>query len=75
MHKSETASLFDFYNERLKRAGVGEEIHTAAQLSQLERIPCAASGVGMPLLTFWLLGRTRAKTMHDVESAVDPESR
>ena len=65
MYQNEMRILFDIYNDRLNRAGIGEDVVTAMQLSQIERISCAASGVGMPLLAFWLLGRRRAKEMCD----------
>jgi hypothetical protein len=73
MYQNEMNVLFDFYNERLKGVGIGEDVYTAAQLSHLERLSCAVSGVGMSLLSFWLLGRRRAKGVYGEECPEVPK--
>lgn len=55
------AELFDFYNAKLKRLGIAEEAETVMQLTESDRLSAAVTGAGMPLLAFWLLGRTRTR--------------
>ena len=61
MSRQEKAELYAFYNERLKGLGIGEEVETMTQLSQIQRVGAALAGVGAPVVAFWLMGRSRMK--------------
>ena len=61
MGHREKTQLYDFYNERLRNVGIGEEVQGVSELSELQRLSAALSGVGLPMLSFWLLGRNRMR--------------
>ena len=68
MLSNNAAELFDFYNAKLKRLGIAEEVETVKQLSESDRLSAAVAGTGMPLLSFWLLGRMRTRRLCTAEA-------
>jgi len=67
MKSKDSLRLYRFYNERLEHLGISDWVENVTQLSQMDKLSAASAGVGLAVLDFWIVGRSRMKALNRVK--------